>query len=84
MPEHQEQEATITHFVPATLRRLDQSFDLTRGEVLAMAGVSLAPRQRSPFFHLFAPSCFVDSWAVRKDHCASSTLLSVPVQYVLS
>jgi hypothetical protein len=47
MPEHQE----ITHFAPAILRCLNQSFDLARCEVFAMAGVSLAPAA----FHVFSP-----------------------------
>jgi hypothetical protein len=55
MPEHQEQEATITHSIPATLRRLNEPFDLAPGEVFAMAGDFLAPYV-VPRFHFFAPS----------------------------
>ena len=37
MPEHEEQEATVTHFVPAALDRFKQLFDLAPGKVLASA-----------------------------------------------
>jgi hypothetical protein len=49
MPEHQEQKATITYFVPAALRRINQPFDFARGEVIPFAAVDLAP-QCPPFF----------------------------------
>jgi hypothetical protein len=58
MPEHQEQEATITHFVPATLRRLNQSFDLTRGEGACDGWRLSRPWAAFPVFSPFRPFMF--------------------------
>ena len=51
MPEHQEQQATVADLVPAALRRLDQPFNLARGEMLPVADLCQPPAsvpRRSP------------------------------------
>jgi hypothetical protein len=37
MPEHQEQQATVAHLVPAALGRFNQPFNLAAGEVFSVA-----------------------------------------------
>src|SRR5271166_1941600 len=43
MPEHQEQQATVAHLVPAVLSRFHQPFNLARGEMLPVADLCQPP-----------------------------------------
>jgi hypothetical protein len=60
MTEYQQQKATIASLVPATLRRLDQPFNLAAGEVLSVIVVANRPPRASAFssVHHFVESSF--------------------------
>jgi hypothetical protein len=65
MPEHKEQEATITHFVPATLRRLNQSFHLAHGKGSLSRWISTRQKQESEFHADSFPSALETERIVR-------------------
>jgi len=69
--EHQKQQATVAGLVPAALRRLDQLFNLSPGEVLPVAVVIRRPASvrlfSSPWFDYVADTDTVlraKGWAV--------------------
>src|SRR5208283_866721 len=59
MPEHQEQQATVAHLVPAVLSRFHQPFNLARGEMLPVADLcqppASVPRRSLPRAEPFFP-----------------------------
>jgi hypothetical protein len=59
MPEHQEQQATVAHLVPAALGRFNQPFNLAAGEVFSVA---VSPASVSRFASVYH---FVESLPVR-------------------